>query len=46
MLAVGERIPSDARCFTVDATATTVGEHLVRQRPVLLCFYPFDWSPG
>jgi len=42
MLAVGDRIP-DARVWTTPNEAATL-EEIVRDGPVLLLFYLFDWS--
>jgi peroxiredoxin len=46
MLEVGDRIPSAATVWTIDGEQTTLGDVLAGDRAVLLCFYPFDWSPG
>ena len=42
MIAVGARIP-DARVWTTPQENATV-EELVRDGPILLLFYLFDWS--
>jgi peroxiredoxin len=42
MLAPGDRIP-DARVWTTPNESATL-EEIVRDGPVLLLFYLFDWS--
>jgi len=42
MLAAGDRIP-DARVWTTPQESATVAE-IIRDRPILLLFYLFDWS--
>jgi hypothetical protein len=42
MLAPGDRIP-DARVWTTPQESATV-EEIVRDGPILLLFYLFDWS--
>ena len=42
MLAVGDRIP-DARIWTTPQENATIVD-LVRNGPILLLFYLFDWS--
>jgi hypothetical protein len=41
--AVGDRIPADAVVWTTPQEHVTLGE-LVREGPILLLFYLFDWS--
>lgn len=43
MLAVGDRIPSDAVVWTTPQEQASLAE-LVSDGPVLLVFYLFDWS--
>jgi hypothetical protein len=43
VLAVGERIPGDARIWTTPQESATLDE-LVAEGAVLLLFYLFDWS--
>jgi peroxiredoxin len=42
MLAAGDRIP-DARVWTTPQESATV-EEIIRDGPILLLFYLFDWS--
>lgn len=42
MLAVGDRIP-DARVWTTPQESATFAE-IIRDGPILLLFYLFDWS--
>jgi hypothetical protein len=42
VLGVGDRIP-EATVWTSPREQATIGE-LVRERPLLLLFYLFDWS--
>ena len=42
MIEVGARIP-DARVWTTPQESATFGE-IVREGPILLLFYLFDWS--
>jgi hypothetical protein len=42
MIEVGSRIP-DARIWTTPQESATIAE-LVRDGPILLLFYLFDWS--
>ena len=42
MIDVGSRIP-DARIWTTPQESATIAE-LVRDGPILLLFYLFDWS--
>ena len=42
MIAVGDRIP-DARVWTTPRESATLHE-IVRDGPILLLFYLFDWS--
>jgi hypothetical protein len=42
LLAVGDRIP-DARVWTTPNESATV-EEILRDGPMLLLFYLFDWS--
>jgi hypothetical protein len=42
MIDVGSRIP-DARVWTTPQESATIAE-LVRDGPILLLFYLFDWS--
>jgi hypothetical protein len=43
VLAVGDRIPADARVWTTPQESATLDE-LVSDSPILLLFYLFDWS--
>ena len=43
MLAAGDRIPLDAAVWLGPTERVTLRE-VVEDRPVLLLFYPFDWS--
>lgn len=42
MIAVGDRIP-EARVWTTPQESATIAE-IVRDGPILLLFYLFDWS--
>jgi peroxiredoxin len=42
MLAVGDRIP-DARVWTTPNESATLAD-IIRDGPILLLFYLFDWS--
>jgi len=42
VIAVGDRIP-DARVWTTPQESATIVE-IVREGPILLLFYLFDWS--
>lgn len=46
MLQPGDRIPAGAVIWSPAGEPTTIGESLAGPGLVLLCFYPFDWSPG
>ena len=43
MLATGDRAPLDAVVWTTPQESATIAE-LVRDGPILLLFYLFDWS--
>jgi hypothetical protein len=43
VLAVGEKIPGDARVWTTPQEVASLRE-LVSDGPILLLFYLFDWS--
>ena len=43
MLAVGERVPLDARVWTTPRESATLSE-LLDGGAILLLFYLFDWS--
>jgi hypothetical protein len=43
VLAVGDRIPGDARVWTTPQESATLAE-IVADTPILLLFYLFDWS--
>jgi hypothetical protein len=43
MLQVGDSSPRDARVWTTPQENATLGE-ILRDGPVLLLFYLFDWS--
>ena len=42
MLAAGDRVP-DARVWTTPQESATFAE-IIREGPILLLFYLFDWS--
>lgn len=45
MLGSGDRIPASVRVWTAPREGPVLlGEALLDERLVLLCFYPFDWS--
>ena len=43
MLAVGDKAPLEATVWTTPRETASIGD-LVRDKPVLLLFYLFDWS--
>ncbi|HEY2355385.1 MAG TPA: hypothetical protein VGH79_10860 [Gaiellaceae bacterium] len=43
MLRTGDKAPLDAVVWTTPRETATIGD-LLRDRPVLLLFYLFDWS--
>jgi len=43
MLEVGERAPLEAMVWTTPRERASIGD-LIRDKPLLLLFYLFDWS--
>jgi peroxiredoxin len=46
MLAAGGRYGSDVQVWDAAGEQMTLARALAGDGLVLLCFYPFDWSPG